>query len=158
MAYDKLALAYSSLGYDDQAEKASRRSVELSDSLPTQEKYLIEANNARVMKDTPKAIAAYETLAKANPSDMEVQFTLAGLYEQASNFSEAETAPRHCAGAGSKKCGRACWPNGRVEIKASNPQGGLNYLTRALNLAIELDSISRRKPPFCRPQESLTAC
>ena len=33
------------------------------------------------MNDTPKAIAAYENLAKVNPGDMDVQFTLAGLYE-----------------------------------------------------------------------------
>jgi tetratricopeptide (TPR) repeat protein/predicted Ser/Thr protein kinase len=139
LAYAKLALAYSSLGYDDQAEKASRRSVELSDSLPAQEKYLIEANNARVMKDTPKAIAAYETLAKANPSDMEVQFTLAGLYEQASNFSEAKKRLATVLVQDPKNVD-ALLASGRVEIKASNPQGGLDYLTRALNLAIELDN------------------
>ena len=64
LAYAKLAQVYSKLGYDDQAEKASRRAVELSDSSPTQEKYLIEANHARIVNDTPKAIAAYENLVK----------------------------------------------------------------------------------------------
>jgi hypothetical protein len=71
-------------------EKASRRAVELSDSLPNQEKYLIEANHARIVNDTPKAIAAYEDLAKVNPGDMDVQLALAGRYEQASNFDAAK--------------------------------------------------------------------
>ena len=52
MAYSKLALSYHSLGFDDKAEQASRRAVTLSDNLPAQEKYLIEANHAVIMNDT----------------------------------------------------------------------------------------------------------
>jgi serine/threonine protein kinase/tetratricopeptide (TPR) repeat protein len=137
LAYSKLAQIYSNLGYDDQAEKASRRAVELSDSLPTQEKYLIEANHAHIMNDTPKAIAAYENLAKVNPGDMDVQYALAGLYEQASNF---DAAKQHLTTvlANDPNNVDALLAVGRVEIKNSNPQGGLDDLTRALNLAIRL--------------------
>jgi len=139
LAYSRLALTYSSLGYDDQAEKASRRAVELSDSLPTQEKYWIEANHARVMNDTPKAIAAYENLAKVNPGDMEVEFALAGLYEQSGQFDDAR---KHLADVVSHDPNNvtALLASGRVEIKAGNPQAGLEFLTRALNLAIQLDN------------------
>ncbi len=137
LAYSKLAQTYANLGYDDQAEKASRRAVELSDSLPNQEKYLIEANHARIMNDTPKAIAAYENLAKVNPGDMDVQFALAGLYEQAGNFDAAK--PRLATVlANDPNNVDALLASGRVEIKNSNPQGGLEDLTRALNLAIRL--------------------
>src|SRR6202007_1202229 len=76
LAFSKLAETYSNLGHDDLAQTASRRAVELSDSLATREKYLIEANNARINKDTQKAIAAYEKLAADNPSDTDVQFAL----------------------------------------------------------------------------------
>ena len=139
LAYSKLAEIYSNLGHDDQAETASRRAVELSDSLPAQERYLIEANNARITKDTPKAIAAYEALAKENPADTDVQFALAGLYEQASNFAAAKQGlaavlandPKNVAG---------LLASGRVDIKSGNPQGGLDFLTRALSLAIQLDN------------------
>jgi tetratricopeptide (TPR) repeat protein/predicted Ser/Thr protein kinase len=139
LAFSKLGETYSSLGYDDQAEKASRRAVELSDSLPAPEKYLIEANHYRVTNDTQKAIAAYENLAKVNLGDADVQFALAGLYEQASNFDEAK---KHLATVLSHdpKNVDALLASGRVEIKASNPQGGLDFLTRALNLAIQLDN------------------
>ena len=137
LAYSKLAQIYANLGYDDQAEKASRRAVELSDNLPNQEKYLIEANHARIMNDTPKAIAAYENLAKVNPGDMDVQFTLAGLYEQAGNFDAAK--PRLATVlANDPNNVDALLASGRVQIKNSNPQGGLDDLTRALNLAIRL--------------------
>ena len=137
LAYAKLAQVYSKLGYDDQAEKASRRAVELSDSLPTQEKYLIEANHARIVNDTPKAIAAYENLVKVNPGDMDAQFALAELYEQASNFDAAKQRLATVL-ANDPNNVDALLASGRVEIKHSNPQSGLDDLTRALNLAIRL--------------------
>jgi len=137
LAYSKLAQVYSSLGYDDLAEKASRRSVELSDNLPTQEKYVIEANHDLIMNDTPKAIVAYENLAKANPGDMDVQFTLAKLYEKANNFDVAKQRLATVL-ANDPNNVDALLASGRVQIKNSNPQGGLDDLTRALNLAIRL--------------------
>ncbi len=139
LAFSKLGETYSNLGYDDQAEKASRRAVELSDSLPAQEKYLIEANHARITNDTQKAITAYENLAKVNPGDADVQFALAGLYEQASNYDAARQYLAKVLGHDPKNVD-ALLASGRVEIKASNPQGGLDFLTRALNLAIQLDN------------------
>lgn len=137
LAFSKLAQTYSNLGYDDQAEKASRQAVELSDNLPNQEKYLIAANHARIMNDKPKAIAAYESLAAVNPGDMDVQFTLAGLYEQTGKFDEAKKRLSTVL-ANDPKNVDALLASGRVEIKNSNPQGGLDDLTRALNLAIQL--------------------
>jgi tetratricopeptide (TPR) repeat protein/predicted Ser/Thr protein kinase len=139
LAYSRLAQTYSSLGFDEQADATSRKAVQLSDSLPTQEKYLIEANNARIMNDTPKAIAAYETLAKANPGDMDIHFTLAGLYEQASNFDAAKQQLTTVLAHDPKNVD-ALLASGRIEIKASNPQGGLEYLQRGLNLAIQFDN------------------
>ena len=65
LAYARLALSYHRLGFDDKAEQQSRHAVTLSDNLPTQEKYLIEANHAMIMNDTAKAIAAYEKLTKS---------------------------------------------------------------------------------------------
>ena len=139
LAFSRLGETYSSLGYDDQAEKASRRAVELSDSLPAQEKYLIEANHDRISNDTQKAITAYENLAKVNPEDADVQFALAGLYEQTSNFDQAKQYLAKVLSHDPKNVD-ALLASGRVEIKASNPQGGLDFLTRALNLAIQLDN------------------
>ncbi len=139
LAFSKLAETYSNLGHDDLARTAARRAVALSESLPPQERYLIEANNARITNDTKKAIASYEQLATADPSDSEVQFALAGLYEQDENFPEAK---KHLATvlASDPKNVEALLSSGRVAIKNGDPNGGLEFLGRALPLATELDN------------------
>ncbi len=75
----QFALAYSNsrkptpnLGHDDDAEHASRKAVELSDQLPLQEKYLIQASHDQIQRDYPKAIDAYENLAKAAPNNADI--------------------------------------------------------------------------------------
>jgi serine/threonine protein kinase/tetratricopeptide (TPR) repeat protein len=139
LAFSKLGESYSAAGRDDLAEQASRRALELSDSLPTQERYLIEANNARITKNIPKAISAYEHLAQENPANAEVQFTLAGLYEENNDF---DSARKHLVAVLSSdpKNVKALLASGRVELKAGNAQNGLDFLTRALDLAIRLDN------------------
>jgi serine/threonine protein kinase/tetratricopeptide (TPR) repeat protein len=139
LAFSRLAQTYSSLGYDNEADRYSRRAVELSASLPTSEKYLIEASNARIENDTQKAISAYQNIVKAAPEDPDIQFTLASLYEDANDFDNArlhlakvlEQDPKYVD---------ALLASGRVEIKSGNPQNGLDFLNRALTLAIQLDN------------------
>ncbi len=139
LAFSRLAQTYSSLGYDNEAERYSQRAVELSAPLPAAEKYLIEASNARIQNDTQKAIAAYQNIAKAAPEDPDIQFTLASLYEDANDFDNArlhlakvlEQDPKYVD---------ALLASGRVEIKSGNPQNGLDFLNRALTLAIQLDN------------------
>ena len=138
LAYAKLGQTYANLGYDTEAEQSSRHAVELSENLPAQEKYLINASHARIVNDTEKAIGAYENLAKASPDDSEVNFELAALYEASGAFDQArahykkvlERDPKYVA---------ALLASGRVEIKAGNPQGSLDYLNQALSLAIQLE-------------------
>ena len=56
MAFSQLGLAYHALRFDDKADLASRPAVTLSDNLPDNEKFLIQANNAIVTNDTAKAL------------------------------------------------------------------------------------------------------
>ena len=134
MAFSKLAETYSNLHYDDKAYQASRRAVELSENLPAQDRYLIQAINARLTNDTKKAIAAYENLTKLNPDDTEAQFALARLYEKEGNLDESK---KHLAKvlASDPKNIRALRFSGRVEIEAGNPQAALEPLNKALSLA-----------------------
>jgi serine/threonine protein kinase/tetratricopeptide (TPR) repeat protein len=136
MAYSKLGLTYHKLGFDDKAEQASRRAVTLSDNLPTQEKNLIEANNAIVTNSTDKAIAAYEKITAANPDDIDSQLDLAGLYEQASNYDEARKRLKRVRGADSKNLD-ALLASGRVERSAGAPQTALEFLNSAYSLATQ---------------------
>ncbi len=134
MAFSKLAETYSDLHYDDKAYQASRRAVELSQGLPPQDQYRIQANNARIMNDNAKAIAAYENLTKLNPDDMDAQYALASLSEKASNFDEAKKRLAIVLAADPKNI-KALRAIGRVQIITGSPQAALDPLNKALSLA-----------------------
>jgi eukaryotic-like serine/threonine-protein kinase len=139
LAYSKLGQTYSNLGYDEKAEQFSRKAVDLSDKLPPQERYLILANYAQVSNDNRKAIDSYENLAKVSPDDLDVHFRLGGLYETTSAFDKARDEYATVL-TGDPKHVDALLAAGRVEIRRNNPQGSLDYLNRALSLAVELDN------------------
>jgi tetratricopeptide (TPR) repeat protein/predicted Ser/Thr protein kinase len=138
-AYSHLAEAYSALGYDNEAEQAARRAVELSQNLPLAQKYFIEASQARIAKDSQKAIAAYQNLEKTFPDNLDVLSALGSLYEDAGDFDKA----RHYYGKVLQEDSKnvdTLLAMGRVEIKAGNPQQGLDPLDRARHLAIDVDN------------------
>src|SRR5262245_13943613 len=143
LAFSGLAQSYSTLGYDTEAGQNSRRAMSLGEALPPQEKYLISANHYRIMNDTPKAIEAFENLAKASPNSATVQFDLGALYERSGAYDKArerfakvvELDPKYVDGL------RAL---GRVEIRRGNPQGSLEHLNAGLTLAIELKNDQAR--------------
>ncbi len=139
LAYSKLGQTYANLGYDDKAEQSSRKAVELSDKLPEQERYLIQANHARILNDTAKAIESYENLAKVSPQDAEVHFNLGGLYESTGTFDKARAEYAKVLARDPNQVD-ALLAAGRVEIKSGNAQRGLEPLNRALTVAIQLDN------------------
>jgi len=139
VAYSRLGEAYSALGHDAEAEQSARRAVDLSQNLPVAQRYFIEASLARVSKDNPKAIAAYENLAKSFPDNLDVQFALGSLYEDAGELDKARSYYANVLKADSKNLD-ALLSMGRVEIKAGNPQKGLDPLDQARHIAIDLDN------------------
>jgi tetratricopeptide (TPR) repeat protein len=143
LAYSRLAEANLALGYENDAEKDSRKAFDLSQNLPPQEKYRIAAEHARIMKDYPKAIESYENLAKASPGDTDVQFTLGSLYQDTGAFQKAR---EHYAAVlkADPQSVEALWAMGGVEIMSDNPQGSLDYLNRGLSLAIQLGNDERK--------------
>lgn len=138
VAFSRLGEAYSSLGYDTEAEQAARRAVDLSQNLPLAQKLFIEASMARVTKNSAKAITAYETLAKSFPDNLDVLFALGGLYEDAGDLDKARSYYGKMLADGKNL--DALLAMGRVEIKAGNPQLGLDPLDKARHLAIDLDN------------------
>jgi tetratricopeptide (TPR) repeat protein len=138
LAYAKLGQTYANLGYDKQAEQNSSKAVDLSNDLPQAEKYWIQATNARIANNYPKAIEAYENLARLLPDDPQVQFDLGGLYEAQGQLDQAHD---HFAKVVERdpKYVDALLAVGRVEIKRGNIQGSLDPLNRALSLAVQLD-------------------
>jgi tetratricopeptide (TPR) repeat protein/predicted Ser/Thr protein kinase len=139
LAYSHLAVTDSALGYDDDAERHSRKALELSQQLPLAEKYLIEAGRARVVKDTPKAIQAYENLAKTFPDNAEVEYALGGLYEDSAQFDKALAHYASVLKSDPKNLD-ALLATGRVESKRGDPQAGLDFLSRASGIAVQIDN------------------
>jgi len=139
LAYSKLGQTYSNLRNDDKAEQFSRKAVDLSDKLPPQERYLIQANYAQVSNDNRKAIESYENLEKVSPDDVDVHFHLGGLYENTGAYDKARVEIAKVLAIDPKHVD-ALLAAGRVEIRSNNPKGSLDYLNRGLSLAVELDN------------------
>ncbi|MFZ0706086.1 MAG: tetratricopeptide repeat protein [Candidatus Korobacteraceae bacterium] len=139
LAFSHLGLTYKALNFDDKADLASRRAVTLSDNLPDNEKFLIQANNAVVTGDTDKGIAAYEKLTTANPDDTDAQFALAKLYGKAGNYDAARQRLARVRSE-DKNNPDVLYYSGRIEIEAGTPQDGLNFLSSAYNLATQTNN------------------
>jgi eukaryotic-like serine/threonine-protein kinase len=143
LAFSRLAETYALLGQDNDAEVASLKAVELSGALPPQERYLISALHAKVLKDYQKAIASYVELAKVQPGDTDILFDLAGLYESLGEFDKAREYYGKVRSLDPKRID-AMLAHGRVEIKSGNAGNGLDYLSAALNLAIQFNHDEER--------------
>jgi len=164
LAYARLAEANSALGYDAEAEKYSRQAVDLSQNLPAQERYRIEAVHARMMKDYPKAISSYQNLVAAAPGDTDAQLTLGMLYQDTGAYQKAREQYAAVLKAEPQSV-EALWKMGGVEIMSDNPQGSLDYLTRGLSLSIQQGNDEKRARIFLaigidyrlmnKPQEAL---
>ena len=139
VAYSRLGEALSDLGYDADAEQASRHAVDLSQGLPLAQRYFIEASLARITKDNQKALAAYDNLAKSFPDNLDVQFALGSLNEDAGDLDKARANYANVLKADGKNLD-ALLAIGRVEIKSGNPQKGLDPLDQARHIAIDLDN------------------
>jgi eukaryotic-like serine/threonine-protein kinase len=139
LAYSRLAEADSALGYDNDAEDASRKAVDLSQPLPMAEKYLIQAAHSRVMKDNKKAIEAYESLARSMPRNPDVESALGSLYTDTGAYDKARAQLSRLLESDPKNM-KALWQSGVVEMMNDNDQAALDPLNKALSLAVETDN------------------
>ena len=139
LAYSMLGQTYARLGYDRKAEQSATRSVELGSNLPPVEKYIVQAVNAKIGNNYQTALNAYQNLERFMPSDPQVQFELGELYHQHGEYDKAhehyantlQTDPKHI---------EALRNIGKVETDRGNPKDSLDYLNRALSLAVELNN------------------
>jgi len=139
LAFSRMADAYSRLGYDNDAVQSSRKAVELSENLPWPEKYLIAASHFHIAKDNPKAVEAYQTLAKASPDNPEIQSALGNIYESSGDFARARELYQKLLAANPNDV-TSLLAMGRVEILSGNPQASLDPLNRGLSLAVQMDN------------------
>jgi len=139
LAFSRLAEANTELGYDGEAEKDSRKALDLSQSSPSGERYFIEAIHASVTKDSKKAIAAYENLAKIMPNNGDVQYALGSLYLDQGDYDKSRVQFNKILSADPKNI-RALWQVSGIETLRGNAQGSLDPLNKALSQAIQTDN------------------
>jgi eukaryotic-like serine/threonine-protein kinase len=137
LAFSKMAQSYAQLGQDDDAEQSAEKAVSLSSQLPLQEKYLIQASYDSILKDYPKAIQAYENLVKASPENTDYLFDLGVAYEKTSTYDKAREIFKKVVELDPKRI-EGVLALGRVEVESGNPQNGIEYLTKAQAMAIEV--------------------
>jgi tetratricopeptide (TPR) repeat protein/predicted Ser/Thr protein kinase len=139
LAYCMLAQTYARLGNQRQAEENASKSVDLSGNLSPAEKYMIQAANSRIGNNYQNALDAYSKLEQLMPNDAQIQFELGELHDQHGEYDKAhdhynralQDDPKHLD---------ALRSIGYVEYERGNPQGSLDYLNRALTLAVELNN------------------
>lgn len=77
LAHAALARAWSTLGYDINAEQEAARAFELSATLPREDRLLVEALYAETRREWPRAVEIYESLWRFFPDDLEHGLRLA---------------------------------------------------------------------------------
>jgi serine/threonine protein kinase/tetratricopeptide (TPR) repeat protein len=145
LAFSMLADAQAELGFQSDAEQSSIRAINLAQNqnLPLPEKYLINASNARIMKDNKKAMEAYENLSKSLPGDVDVQYKLGVLYLQNGDYDKARATFARILQSDPKNI-KALWQTGVVDNLTGNPQAALDALTQGLTLTIQFDNQEQR--------------
>jgi eukaryotic-like serine/threonine-protein kinase len=92
VVHSSLGKAWSILGYDARAVEEARKAVELSASLPRQQRLLIEARLYEARKAWGKASEIYQSLWSFFPDDLEYGLQLATSLMSAGRGVEAEAA------------------------------------------------------------------
>jgi len=139
LAFARLGQTLATLGRGPEAESASRQAITLSQTLPAEEKDLIAATHATIIKDVDRAVEAYERLVQARPADVRLHFELAKLYESKGTFDKARDEYAKVLETDAKYVD-ALLAAGRVEIQRGAFQESLGYLNRALTNSVQLDT------------------
>jgi tetratricopeptide (TPR) repeat protein len=89
LAHSALALAWSSLGYDERARQSARRAYELSGSLAREDRMWVEGRYHEAMNEHGEAIKTYQALYGFFPDNLEYGLQLATAETAAGKGKEA---------------------------------------------------------------------
>ena len=136
LAFARLAQTYAALGFAPEAERHARTSLTLSEPLPQVEKFMIQANHARIMKKRAEAVGYYDKLATLLPGSDEVLSDLAAALDEKADYDRAFVEYTKLADRDKENLD-ALMGLGRVEVKRDKPQAALEHLNKALTIAIK---------------------
>jgi serine/threonine protein kinase/tetratricopeptide (TPR) repeat protein len=139
LAYSWLGQTYARLGHDQQAEQAGSRAVDLSANLSPVEKYMIQAANARIGNNYPKALENLGKLVQLMPNDPQIQYQMGELYASMGTYDKAQEHYQASLASDPKQL-NALTGLGEVETELGKPENAIDHLNSALSLAVKLDN------------------
>jgi eukaryotic-like serine/threonine-protein kinase len=89
LAHSALAASWSALGYDGKAAQEAKNAVDLSSSLPREERLAIEGRYYETVRNWPKAIEVYKTLWKFSPDSLDYGLRLAQVQASGGQAKDA---------------------------------------------------------------------
>ena len=89
LAHSALAAAWAQLGYDQNAAKESRKSFDLSSSLPRADRLLVEGRYRELSHEWDKAISIYQALFQFFPDNPDYGLQLANAQIKAARWHDA---------------------------------------------------------------------
>ena len=137
LAYSELGEANLIIGHGQEAEEHSRKAVELSEDLPSQERNLILAQDARITNDLEAGVEAYENLLRFRPNDPDLHYELGALYENEGLYDQAQEHYARTLLADPQNLS-AQLATGRALALQGDASGALQVLGRAEELAVEV--------------------
>ncbi len=133
LALARLAEAYSNLGYDLKAEEYANRSLRHADRVTLNERYLIEANYAKINYDYDQAIEIYKRLAVTYPDDPHAYFDLGTAFEKKELIDSAIVSYQKVVGI-EKNNAAAYAYLGILFAKKGDPKLASESINKALNI------------------------
>jgi tetratricopeptide (TPR) repeat protein len=91
LSHSVLGKAWSELGYDEKARAEARRAFELSQSLPREERLLVEARLRETTSEWERAIEVYRSLFEFFPDNVDYGLSLAAMQTSAGKGGDALT-------------------------------------------------------------------
>lgn len=130
-----LAEVYTALGHDEKAKASAQRAFEMSNNLPREDRYLIEARYREATKEWDKAIALYQSLLAFFPESLEYGLALgnAQLCAGQGEVARATLAKLRQRVARANSDPRVDILEGKVAVDVGNPQAALLSFERAVS-------------------------
>ena len=144
LAYARLAEAYKTLGYDNEADQASRRASALSEALPPQGEVLHPRGpRAHPRRRSGRRLSRTRICSRRRRKISKRVSSWRGCTRTPEGWTRHATTTFACLKDDPKEV-NTLLAAGRVEVRRREPQAALEYLNQALTLAIQFDNSEAR--------------
>jgi len=143
-SHSALAEAWSALGYDKNAREEAKRALDLSNDLPREARWLIEARYREMTRDWDKAIEAYKKLWAFHPDAVDHGVRLASAQTSSGKAKDALATVEEL-----RRFSRARQPperaDPRIDLAEASARGSLAEYQQELAAAQQADRIGTER-------------